>query len=98
MSEQEKEKIRKIFKDNKLYYGWGWDLNDVIQVEIVDGDWKHDHILLDKIMKDNGYEKVDEHYFGEPTGGDWYSSVHYFKNNEDIEENLIKRSNVMLLR
>ena len=79
------DKVSKFFKDNDLHYGWGVTLAGNVEVEVYDGDWKHDHIYLDWVMRENGYEKLDERQYGEPTGGDWYSSVHVFRIPETKE-------------
>ena len=73
------DKVSKFFKDKDLPYGWGVTLAGNVEVEVHDGDWKHDHLHLDWVMGENGYEKLGERRIGEPTGGDWYSSVHVFK-------------------
>lgn len=76
------QKIRDLFKENHVYYEWGWTAEGTLEITVEDGDWKHDHIYLDWLMKNNGYEKTEERHYGEPTGGDWYSSVHVFKIKE----------------
>jgi len=72
-------KVKKIFDGNGLRFGWGWDSDGNLEVEVLDGDWRHDHVALDIAMKKNGYEKVKELHSGVYTGGDWYTSVHVFK-------------------
>ena len=49
----------------------------VIQVEIEMGDWKHEHLYCDSIMKEAGYHKVNEQEIGD-SQEDVYSSYHYY--------------------
>lgn len=76
------QKIRNLFKENNVHYEWWWTADGIVEIDVEDGDWKHDHIYLDRLMQDNGYEKTGERQYGEPTGGDWYTSVHSFKIKE----------------
>lgn len=79
MSIQERDqKILQIFKDNNLHYEWGWNLGGNLEVEVMHGDWRHDHLFLRHVMRENGYEEVDLRYIGPPTGDDSYSAVHVF--------------------
>jgi len=73
------DKVSKFFKDNDLPYDWSVTREGNVEVTVADGDWKHDHLHLDWVMEENGYGKVSERSFGEPTGGDWYSSVHVYR-------------------
>lgn len=45
------------------------------------GDWKHDHICLQYVMQEYGYNQVDERVTQED-GSDCYSSVHSFTYNK----------------
>lgn len=71
--------IKKIFKDNGLSYDWEINpqLPCVVFIYIEWGDWKHDHIALNNIMKQNGFN-----FFGEKVteedGSDAYSATHIF--------------------
>lgn len=73
------DKVNKFFKEKELPYEWNLTREGKVEVDVPDGDWKHDHLHLDWVMRENGYEQVGERQYGEPTGGDWYSSVHVFK-------------------
>ena len=72
------QKIQKLFKENNIHYGWGWNLDDELEVEVMHGDWKHDHAYIDCFMREHGYEKTGERYCGSPTGDDSYSAVHIY--------------------
>lgn len=47
--------IRKIFKEKKMCHEWCIESNGDVWVNVVWGDWKHDHIYLVNVMKENGY-------------------------------------------
>lgn len=51
--------------------------NGEINIIIEWGDWKHDHIYCDMIMKELGYELSTEKEL-ETNGSDCYSSVHKY--------------------
>ena len=70
-----KELQKKIW-DN----GWEYSENEngIISIDIDYGDWKHDHLCCDHIMKENGYTLINE-VVTEEDGSDTYSSIHYYK-------------------
>ena len=70
-----KELQKKIW-DN----GWEYSENEngTISIDIDYGDWKHDHIYCDNIMRDNGYTLIEEIATWED-GSDCYSSIHTYK-------------------
>lgn len=55
-----------------------------LQFDIDNGDWKHEHLYFDSLVKDylekNGYKIIDayEEGNGEEDGGDVYSATHQF--------------------
>lgn len=51
--------------------------NGVISVFIEWGDWKHEHVCLRCLMKQNGFEEILENVT-EEDGGDCYSAIHSF--------------------
>lgn len=75
-------KVAKVFKDNDLHYEYGVNPKGEVNVEVHWGDWKHDHLHLAYVMEHNGFTKVGEMPFGEPTGDDTYSATHVYKLNE----------------
>ena len=87
MTEEKKNEFAKVLADNDLNYCFGWNLQDEFEVEVHDGDWKHDHIHLNWVMQNNGYELVRDTHFGPPTDGDWYSAIHVFRKAEPINSN-----------
>lgn len=48
-----------------------------VAIEIVWGDWKHDHAYADYVMKQNGFTKIYEEVT-EEDGSDCASSIHYY--------------------
>ena len=73
------QKILDLFKKNNVWYEYGWTADGNLEVNVSNGDWKHDHIFLEYFMRNAGYEQVEVRMYGPPTGGDWYSAVHVFK-------------------
>lgn len=51
-------------------------LNCVIEVD-VDGDWKHDHLAVKEIMKENGCSQLSQKEIGE-SYDDSYHALHYY--------------------
>lgn len=43
----------------------------------VDGDWKHEHIMLDEIMKHYGFVYLLKEIV-EESDGDWYTAKHIY--------------------
>lgn len=71
--------INRIFKENNLYYDYTISSTDgMIAITIEDGDWKHDHIRLNYIMRKNHYRLIKNVEFG-TSEDDSYSSTHYYK-------------------
>lgn len=70
--------IKRIFKENELYYDYFIRTDGTIQVNVEWGDWKHDHFYLDYIMEHNGYS-LKSMIVTEEDGSDCYSSVHLFE-------------------
>ena len=48
-----------------------------VAIEIIWGDWKHDHAYADYVMKQNGFTKIHEEVT-EEDGSDCASSIHYY--------------------
>ena len=55
-----------------------WSTNGLIKIEIEWGDWKHNHLFVDHLMKAIGYTKIDERVT-EEDGSDCYSATHTYK-------------------
>lgn len=80
------EKDRKIidlFKKHDIHHEWRWDMKTGnLEVNVDGGDWKHDHLFLDWVMEQNGFELACTRPYGEPTGGDWYSAWRVYRKEE----------------
>lgn len=73
--------IQGILNEKGMDYDWGVCLDGTVEIEVCWGDWKHDHLYLDHVMKENGYRLTDECVTDE-NGSDAYSSIHYYKRTE----------------
>ena len=53
-----------------------------IAVEIRWGDWKHEHLrcklIVEELLKENGYETFHTEQMTESDGSDCYSAIHRF--------------------
>lgn len=65
-------RVKEIFADNGIYYDFGVNGNE-IEIDVVLGDWKHDHIRLRNAMLKGGCKLIDKEITGED-GGDCYSA------------------------
>ena len=74
------ERIKEIFKKYNCWYDWD-SYEGEIEVHVRWGDWKHDHIFLDHIMKEGGFVPTGE-LATEEDGSDCYSSVHYYREQQ----------------
>lgn len=75
------DKICKTLKDNKLYFEVDcFSTNGIFTIDVEWGDWKHDHLYLDHIMKGIGLIKIHESVL-ESDGSDCYSSRHFYQIN-----------------
>lgn len=73
------QKIVDLFNENGVWYEYWWTADGNLEVDVPDGDWKHDHLLLEHFMRNAGYEQVEKRIYGPPNGEDWYSAVHVFR-------------------
>ena len=85
-----KEIVLNLFKKNQINYDFDVIGPGSIQVFVECGDWKHDHLFLDHIMKEAGFEWLGDRLTRED-GSDCYSSIHYYKwNGEESETESVK--------
>lgn len=73
--------IQRIFKENEMWYDWDVNLDGSVEIYVDWGDWKHDHLYLNYIMKENGYLFTGEEVT-EEDGSDAYSATHTFLKSE----------------
>lgn len=74
---ESEKRVLDIFRKNECHYDVCVS-NGYIEILVLCGDWKHDHLFLDHIMKQNGFALIDE-VIEEEDGSDCYSSTHRFK-------------------
>jgi len=70
--------IIKIMEEKKIYGGEVYCDKSlpVVFVEI-EGDWKHEHLFLDNLLKKHGYVPMNNEVLSSD-GGDWYTAKHAF--------------------
>ena len=75
------QEIQAAFKEVRLFVEAIYQIEEnEILVCISWGDWKHEHLACDKIMKRLGYTQIQE-VITEDNGSDCYSSEHTFIKN-----------------
>ena len=78
---QMEKKIYELMKENHIM-GETVDYNDKIRmvaVEVIWGDWKHEHLRLDWLVKENLPNLRSIHTMTtEEDGSDCYSAIHYY--------------------
>ena len=74
------EQIARFLEDNGCYNDSVYTNSEgTTSVEISWGDWKHEHIYCDCLMRYLGYETECEEEVTEENGSDCYSAIHYYK-------------------
>lgn len=58
--QQIRDEVGKIFSDNNISHEFDVDRNNHVRVIVEDGDWKHDHLRLRRIMTLNNFICLDE--------------------------------------
>lgn len=105
------EEVKNVLNNNRLYGSvyedkdFSTDNSFMLCVEIIDGDWKHDHARTNytiTTLLDN-YDNIEvtnlgEEVIGEETDGDWYSAIHKYmiiryEDEEDFDECYLPESN-----
>ena len=77
--EQLRKRIGDILTANGMYYDYTVDSDGYVEITVEDGDWKHDHIALKTLMRDNGFVCFGRHIPDEETGDDSFSAVYLFR-------------------
>ena len=72
------EDLKRIWKKNNFSYDYFIHHDGSIVVDVMWGDWKHDHLFLNHVMRQNNYRLVSEEVT-EEDGDDAYSSLHKFR-------------------
>lgn len=77
--EQLRKRISDILEANGMHYDYTVDSDGYVEITVDDGDWKHDHIALKTLMRNNGFVCLDRHIQDDKTGDDSYSAVYLFR-------------------
>lgn len=76
------QEFYKYFSENKLYVTSVYNNKGIIEITIEDGDWKHEHLYCEHLMREIGYRKISEEIIDD-NGSDTYSSKHYYVKGEN---------------
>ena len=73
-------KAIELLKENNLYTEAVWEELDgkILCVEINWGDWKHDHLRCDWLIKENFNVVFNSTEITEEDGSDTYSAIHRY--------------------
>ena len=72
------KEVMKIMRQNRLYFEAWSEAKNIVAVEVIWGDWKHDHARLNWLVtKSLNVKKIGEKLTDED-GSDTYSSIHKF--------------------
>lgn len=72
------EAIQKLARDNYISCEVSEESENVVEVLIEWGDWKHDHLRLKWLISKNLDLKNSDENVTEENGSDCYSSIHKF--------------------
>jgi hypothetical protein len=67
---EKRKEIQKLFSSNKMFYDFTIDSKGIIEITVEDGDWKHDHLSLQHIMREAGYVFNGRHIPEDQDNGD----------------------------
>ncbi len=78
-NEETKNTLKKVYEILRSNNVWAeaYEELGMVAVEINWGDWKHDHLRAEWLMKENGFKQLFEEVT-EEDGSDTYSAIHYF--------------------
>ena len=79
IEKQMRQNIQKLLSDNKMSYDFDIDSQGFIEITIIDGDWKHDHIALKNVMREAGYFPFGRTIIGADNGDDSFSAIYKFR-------------------
>lgn len=71
-------KIREYLNSKGLYAGVYQLSEDMVEIEIIWGDWKHDHLYCKHLMEQIGFERLTVRVT-EDNGSDCYSGIHTYR-------------------
>lgn len=70
-------RVWNILSSNNMYYFISVINSSSVEIEVNDGDWKHEHLYLQRVMEKNGFILLDERVTAEDGSG-CYSAVHSY--------------------
>jgi len=70
-------KVWNLLSSNQMYYFISVINSSSVEVYVEDGDWKHEHLVLQRLMEENGFTLVCRENTRED-GSDCYSAVHTY--------------------
>jgi len=77
---QERKRVQEILSSHKMPYDFTIDSQGFIQITVVDGDWKHDHIALRNVMREAGYISFGRHIpEDQDNGDDSFTAIYLYR-------------------
>ena len=70
-------RVWKLLTDHQMYYSISVINSSSVEVSVEDGDWKHEHLVLRRLMESNGFTFLGHEITGN-TDEDCYSAVHTY--------------------
>ena len=78
--DQIKEKIQEILSANKWSFDFSIDNMGYIKITVENGDWKHDHLALQHVMRENGYVSFGRHIpEDQENGDDSFTAIYIYR-------------------
>ena len=75
-----RERIQKILSSHKMPYEFTIDCQGFIQITVIDGDWKHDHLALQHVMREAGYFSFGRHIpEDQDNDDDSYTAIYLYR-------------------
>lgn len=80
IKKQTRERVQEILSHNKMSYDFTVDENGYIEITVIDGDWKHDHIALRNVMREAGFISFGRHIpEGQDNDDDSFSAIYLYR-------------------
>ena len=79
IEKQLRQRIDNLFADNKIHYDYTIDSQGFIEITVENGDWKHDHLMLQNLMKKNGFISFGRHIPDDETGDDSFTAIYLYR-------------------
>ena len=70
-------RVRNLLSSHQMYYSISVINSSSVSISVDDGDWKHEHLALQRLMEENGFTLVCKENIRED-GSDCYSAVHTY--------------------